>query len=115
MAFFESFNRDFQADKLAFPLETGCLVPALSPYLKRDGFTAGDKKVDVIAYKKICEVLIENFESRYGYDFTLLEKTTWKADAKAKWASMTRPLRRPVRSCNKAFQPGQQLSLPRLT
>ena len=95
LAFFEERNRDFKADKLVYPLETGCLVPALSSYLKRDGASAGDRKVAVFAYKKICDAAIEHFEERYGSnnDFGLQDKTTWKADAKQKSGEYDQPMK----------------------
>ena len=62
------------------------MMPALSTYLKRDEANDSDRKVATMAYKYICKVAVEEFETRYGSDerFSLQDKNAWKSDVMMK-------------------------------
>ena len=86
LEFFEKKYKDFKTDRLLYSLDTNTMMPALSTYLKRDEANDSDRKVATMAYKYICKVAVEEFETRYGSDerFSLQDKNAWKSDVMMK-------------------------------
>ena len=75
--FWERTVDAFLVDSLILPLENSVIFPSLNEYLAQAEPT--DQKVAIQAYQKLCDMVTNMFDKRYGAnrDFTLVEKTAF--------------------------------------